>query len=407
MQRSGSESCDESIRRLIKRAARAIFSDGALEPSSDKFSVSLPVTNASLPEYYRLERFADREDYHSRLQIYSNVNAIQADWDVGAGDMGQLSRITLIDPCAAANILCEELPWDVAYRAIQSIKCVAREGLPSIDCIVEAWSHGKASAGITAERANQMVDSLRVIDAAQKFTKNGQDVLLRRLSARLFKDSKRIEALSRQIAFLIGAPAEDNDVFSRLGLVKHPQPMLLSGPLDCGVLVNGKVIPLAFPYLGFRPDVIEQLVVPERKIRRLLTIENLASFNEAAEDHEKSRDLLIVYIAGSPTPSFLSAYNRILRYVKPIEVMHWGDIDVGGFRIAARLSDSIESEGYKLHLWKMNPSEFAICQNFPDSEKKVEEVLAICEKHGWISEAEGLRQTPLFQEQEFIDWESP
>lgn len=409
MLRSGADACDESMRRLIKKAARAVFADGELDPSEEKISVSLPATNSSLREYYRLERFADREEYHARLQIYSNAKAIKVDWDVGAGERGQLSRVTLLDPKAVVSIFGEELPWEVASRAIARIAAVAKEGLPNVDHIIDAWRFGKAPGGVPAERANQLVDSMRIIDAAQRLSEGGQDVLLRKLSARLFSDSKRIEALSRQLAFLLGEPAEteEDDVFARLGLVKHPQPMLLSGPPGCSIRIEGIAIPLAYPYLGFRPDTIKGLVASSDPIRRVLTIENLASFNEAADLEKNARDLLIVYLAGNPTPSFLAAYNRILSSVEPTEILHWGDIDVGGFRIAARLADSIRSIGHSLKLWRMNPLEVASGQQKTVPEKKIEEASTICEKYGWNKEAEGLRSNPVFQEQEFLDWALP
>lgn len=406
MLNSGADACDESIRRLIKKAARAIFADGALEPSVDKFLVSLPATKPSLPEYYRLERFADREVYHARLQIYSKAKAIKVDWDLGAGERGQLLRVTLLDPKAVVRILGEELPWEVASQAIARIESVAKEGLPDIDHIVDAWRHGKTAAGVSAERANQLVDSMRVIDAAQSLSEGGRDVLLRRLSAKLFSDSKRIEALSHQLAFLLGesAETEEEDIFARLGLVKHPQPMLLSGPLGCSIQIDGGFIPLAPPYLGFRPDTIKGLNGP---IRRVLTIENLASFNEAADSAEKEKDLLIVYLAGNPTPSFLAAYNRILESLGSVKVLHWGDIDVGGFRIAARVADSIRSIGQSIYLWRMNPLEVASGQQRAIPNKKIIDASTICEKYGWNEEAEGLRQNPIFQEQEYLDWIPP
>ncbi|WP_225972362.1 Wadjet anti-phage system protein JetD domain-containing protein [Hydrogenovibrio thermophilus] len=397
------------MRRLIKKAARAIFADGALEPSVEKFSVSLPATKSSLQEYYRLERFADREEYHARLQIYSKVKAIAVDWDLGAGDRGQLARVTLLDPKAVVNILGEELPWEVASRAIAKIESVAREGLPNVDRIVDDWRRGKAPAGVAAERANQLVDSMNIIDAAQKLSEGGQDVLLRKLSARLFHDSKRIEALSRQLAFLLGEPteSEQEDVFARLGLVKHPQPMLLSGPTGCKIQIDGEAIPLAYPYLGVRPDNIRGLICSSDRIRRVLTIENLASFNEAADSSENAKDLLIVYLAGNPTPSFLAAYNRILGSLEPTKILHWGDIDLGGFRIAARLADSVKTMGYTLDLWRMNPLEVVTGQQKTAPQKKIEEVSTICKNYGWSKEAEGLQNSPVFQEQEFIDWVSP
>lgn len=89
------------------------------------------------------------------------------------------------------------------------------------------------------------------------------------------------------------------------------------------------------------------------------------------------------------------------------EILHWADIDVGGFRIAARLADSIRSTGHSLKLWRMNPLEVASGQQKTVPKKKIEEALTICEKYGWNKEAEGLWSNPVFQEQEFLDWAPP
>src|SRR5690606_13241675 len=115
-------------------------------------------------------------EYHARLQIYSNAKAIKVDWDVGAGERGQLSRVTLLDPKAVGSILGEELPWEVASRAIARIAALAKEGLPTVDPIIDAWRRGKAPAGVPAERANQLVDSMRIIHAAHKLSEGAQDV---------------------------------------------------------------------------------------------------------------------------------------------------------------------------------------------------------------------------------------
>jgi len=404
----GSSACNSTIHRLIKRTARQVFAEGNLSPAEEKLSVSLPATQASLPEYYRLERFADRKDYHARLHTFINAGAVSVEWDRRAGERGQLQRVTLTSPKTAANILGIDLPWDIASTAIQDLSAVAKEGLPAIDHIIDGWRRGKAPGGVTADKASQIIDSMRVIDAAQCMGANDKDMLVRRLSAHLFGYTKRIEALSRPIAFLLGeADGSEEDIFARLGLVKYPQPMLLSGPGSCQVELGEDIVPLVRPYLGLRPDTVKGLQVGSENIGCLLTIENLASFNEAAENASNPNDILLVYVAGNPTPSLLSAYSRLLTSVKPATIMHWGDIDVGGFRIAARLADTAKSVGYQLKLWRMNPADTATDQNNEANKKKIEQIAVICEKYGWIRELEGFEQHPVFQEQEFISWEPP
>lgn len=405
----GSVACDTTIQRLIKRAARRVFSEGDLPPTPEQITVCFPATKASLSEYYSLERFADREEYHARLQTFINSGAVTVVWDRSAGERGQLERVNLTNPTAAADLLGIELPWDIASAAIRDLRSVANEGLPPIDYITDGWRHGKAPGGVTADKASQFVDSMRVIDAAQRMGAHDKDLLLRRLSAHLFGDTKRIEALARQITFLLGEPdgSEEDDVFARLGLVKHPQPMLLSGPPSCGVQVGEEIVPLVRPYLGLRPDTIQGLHVGKNHIRCFLTIENLASFNEAAQDASNPDDMLLIYVAGNPTPSLLAAYSRLLKSAKPLTVMHWGDIDVGGFRIAARLADNAMAAGHRLALWRMTPSELVAEQNDKASKNKIGQIEVICEKYGWMSELESLKQHPVFQEQEFIRWEQP
>lgn len=404
---SGYTACNTTVHRLIGRVANRLFANGDLEAGAEQFAVSFPATQASMSEYYRLERFADREDYHARLQTFVGMGAVSAEWDRSAGERGQLARVTIVNPAAAADLLRCDLPWDIALKAIRSFKSVAGEGRPVIDRIIDGWRHGKSPGGVAAENAGQFIDALLVIDTAQRLGGEEKDLVLRRLSAHLFGDSKRIESLARQIAFLVGEPeaADGEDIFARLGLVKYPQPMLLSGPASCCVRAGDQTVPFVQPYLGLRPDIIESLQVGNTPIKRLVTIENLASFNEAAQDLTNPKDLLLIYVAGNPTPSLLAAYGRILKSVKPEEVLHWGDIDVGGFRIAARLAERALEVGYRLELWHMNPAESATTKLDKASGDKIDRVVTICEKYGWIGEMEGVKQHPVFQEQEFINWE--
>jgi hypothetical protein len=403
---SGKAACDRTIERMVGLAARRIFKEGCNPDVIDQIDISLPATTASLPEYYQLERFADREEYHARLEMFISAGSVKADWDRRAGDKGQLTRISMHSLTKAAEILGIDLPWEIARTAVRAIEDIATPGLPSVEQIKYAWLHGKVPGGVPADKAVRFIDSMRVIQAAEKLGGQEQDLLLRRLSIELFGDSKRIESLVRPLSYLLGGDetTDGSDVFSKLGLVKHPQPMLISGPNTCGIRVKGGSVLIIHPYIGIRPDTIEGIKNGNNYIRRVLTIENLASFNEAAEHPDNPDDLLMVYVAGNPTPSLLSAYAIILRDLQPSNVMHWGDIDVGGFKIAARLAEKASSVGQNINLWKMNPEEIAICQKENAGAKETTEIINICKKYGWVDEAKGVTNIPAFQEQEAIKW---
>jgi hypothetical protein len=69
----------------------------------------------------------------------------------------------------------------------------------------------------------------------------------------------------------------------------------------------------------------------------VLTIENLTTFHLASRLLEGQR-ALIIFTGGMPSPSWVGAYRHILGALpQDVLVYHWGDIDLGGFRIAARI----------------------------------------------------------------------
>lgn len=407
---AGQKACDRTIKRLIEKAARRVFADGSLEPRAELVTVSLPATQASLPEYFGLERYADREEYHARIQACVNSGSIKVDWDRRAGERGQLERLTLRDPEELGRITGTQLPWQIAATACRKLKQVAGSSLPNVDHILNGWARGNAPGGVPPAKWPQFVDAMRAIDAAMKADAVKVDVPVRRLSAQLFGDSKRLESLARPLEFLLG-DAESNDdhdhVFARLGLVKYPQPMLLSGLAAWTVHTTGGKVDLVPPYLGVRPDVIQSIASSGPAIRRILTIENLASFNEAAAATGNPDDLLLVYVAGNPTPSWLSAYRRMLRSAQPEQIAHWGDIDVGGFRIAGHLSAAAKLEGISLRLWKMRPNDYPTEQGATPTDCELEQAQRLCAVHGWTSELEALGNLRRFYEQELLPWVPP
>ncbi|ODS22405.1 hypothetical protein AB835_14320 [Candidatus Endobugula sertula] len=222
---------------------------------------------------------------------------------------------------------------------------------------------------------------------------------------KVFSDTKRIEKLAKPLSFLLGSTELDEQIFTHLGLVKHPQPILLSGHSAHQVIIDNHTLSLIKPYVGLRPDVITGIGSKVGSIKTVLTIENLASFNEAAEYSKNPNDLLIIYVAGNPTPSLLAAYKRILYFARPTAVLHWGDIDVGGFKIAARIAATAKQEGFALSLRQMNPLEVAKNQPIMDDKKSIDTIEKLCHEFRWHDEIVGLKKHPAFQEQENINWQ--
>ncbi|WP_339437624.1 Wadjet anti-phage system protein JetD domain-containing protein [Pseudomonas sp. EL_65y_Pfl1_R32] len=89
----------------------------------------------------------------------------------------------------------------------------------------------------------------------------------------------------------------------------------------------------------------------------LLTIENLTTFHQAAKALLPNRPGLVIYTAGMPSPTWGKAYANILMSLPDsTRILHWGDHDEGGFRVAARVAHFATTTGRHLEPWYMDAS---------------------------------------------------
>jgi hypothetical protein len=144
----------------------------------------------------------------------------------------------------------------------------------------------------------------------------------------------------------------DEEVFGELGLVKFPPTLLLAG--TCTVNSQGQQITLARPYLGFAPRAIDSFSGIE-STRVFLSVENLTTFHELTRLARPGDGHLLLYSAGMPSPSWLHVYSLLLE-VLPLEakILHTGDIDAGGFRIAEFIAKAAQRQKRSLHLHGMD-----------------------------------------------------
>ncbi len=180
--------------------------------------------------------------------------------------------------------------------------------------------------------------------------------ILRMASIALFGDSKRLEALTAWLDLLVAgelAPSglEDEQVWSALGLRREPQPLLLAGQ-GAVQLDDGSRHVLPRRWLGFPMDAVRGIAT---EVHALLSIENLASFHEAAALRDDA-PVLLLYTGGMPSPTWRAAYARLLAGLPTDAALyHWGDIDRGGFRIAAKLAETAAAASRCLQPWLMSP----------------------------------------------------
>lgn len=386
------------LQRLLRKGEAALL-------RGDARPASLPMTSASSArEYLSLASLDERERFHAQIALAERAGAITVLRDRHRGDGEQLLRVSVADLPALAACLGVELVAsrvDAAARALQPLT----GRFPVVAQVLEAWRNGRRVRGSGPEAADDLADAARAVagclDAPER------DRLLRRESVRLFGDSKRLESLTPWLDLLasgelVAEGALDRPhVWAMLGLRREPQPLLLAGS---GWLQLAQArLPLVRPWLGIPPEALHAL---ETSARIVLSIENLASFHEAARLPDTGPCLLL-YTGGMPSPAWRQAYVRILAGLAPgTQAYHWGDIDEGGFRIASVLAAAARDAGHRLRPWRMSPAmlpdDVAACARLPEP-ATLRAMRHYATRAGWQEVARELEGRPILLEQEALD----
>lgn len=339
----------QALLKLLRRA------ENASGRSEDGRNIGLRFSSESLPAYSVIGTHAEKEACHGDLLLAERDGAISIEWDRRAGERNQILRIQLLDREALARHLGVVPRWDAVARAAQHLGPHLTE-YPVLEAVLASWRRGAKVRGTGPEDVEAWTYAVAVVSHCR--AQVATDVAVRRLSAQLTGDSKRVEQLSAPIDVLIqgevAAPVRDpEDVFNELGLVKFPPTFLISGALQ--VRVGDQHVPIDAPYLGFPPSAITAFASCET-VAVLLTVENLTTFHELVGQRQHIPAAVLLYTGGMPSPSWKRVYRLLLTSL-PVEarVFHWGDIDAGGFRIADHLAACAGEVGRRVELHAMSP----------------------------------------------------
>lgn len=388
----------QALGKLLK------LTENAVARKSDK-SVSLLFSEKSFPAYFTFDTNVQKESCNAELMRATLCGAIDIEWDRRAGDKSHVSRILIKDCNALASFLNIKPRWDVVAFAREALSSKI-ESYPILSELIEQWGKGLSSRGTSPTQFQDWIDAIRVIEYCRSSTKD--DIPVRRLSASMMHDSKRIESLYSVIDALwqnnLAVPHRSQDeVFSEIGLVKFPPTFLIAGNVE--VNYGGTVLPVIIPYLGFAPSVINGFQIGPESMG-ILTVENLTTFHELAVRRLECSNLVVVYTGGMPSRSWVSAYRKLLDAM-PINssVWHWGDIDGGGFRIADRIACICREvcKQLKLHMMGGGMSDdSSVSVRHKMTASEVGQVSKICIKNGWQDELGWVERNKLAIEQESI-----
>ncbi len=315
------------------------------------------LTKGDLVEYRRLNSLDRKESFESTMTAARVEGAVELVWDGGVTQTGFIERINLADVRQLGNFLELKLAQDKVAEAQEQLATIATS-FPVVHEVLRRWTELRKTRGLGPESVEDWKSAARTIEFCQSFSVDQPLSLpIREASARLFNDSKRIEKLTVPLDILLansieGEARDGPSVWQELGLFREEHPVLLAGNVVAER--EGVTARLDTPYMGLPAGTVRRLMsVP----KMVLTIENLTTFHSEAR-RRSNEELLLIYTAGMPSPAWRAMYIRILAALpSDVPVYHWGDIDEGGFRIAATLSQDSRTVRHILQPWSMRPED--------------------------------------------------
>lgn len=358
----------------------------------------MKMTESSCPEYASLPTLEALESFEAQIRLAERDGALVVDRDRLRGDGERLQAIGVRDIASLATFL-GIVPHGDQVAAAERRLAPSIERFNVIARVLAAWRDNRKVRGRGPEALDDVADALRVMEAQVP----GEERILRQESTRLFGDSKRIERLTPWLEVLaLGEVSPTglsrDDIWAACGLRREPQPMLVAGEGELTVATRG--VRLAKPYLGVAAKAIEGFATAATC---LVSIENLTSFHQAAQAWG-DQPLVLVYSGGMPSPAWRRAYRCLLAGLPAqASIHHWGDIDEGGFRIAAVIAAEAAASGRSLLPWAMSPEDLppSLRAGRPRAEPGVlSRMKANAIKAGWPEVAESLAHFQILFEQE-------
>lgn len=379
-----------ALERLFRAASREQAGVSSRGPA---------ITAGSLASYRALPRLKDKEEFEAVL-LHAQAQGAVAIVRERREPNGLIERVDLVDIDRLAQVLGQRTPAAVLEEA-RHVLAPWLQQEPALCEVLERWALLKNVRASGPEQAQDWADACSVLEYCRAQLDEGlQDIPVRDASARLFKNSKRIEALTPHLDVLLtqsvsSPPRPQEAVLQEIGLFREPQPARLSGLLT--VQRERGAFPLDRPYCALPPSTVLGM---QSTPSRVLTIENLTTFHVQARALCDS-DVLCIYTAGMPSPAWVEMYRRLLASVPAhVPVQHWGDVDEGGFRIAAFLARVVLSMGRTLTPHRMSPSDIAPEQARPAEGATLSRMVQFAQAAGWEELAARIQAAGILAEQE-------
>lgn len=295
--------------------------------------IALKFTKDTLGDYFNEYRPEYKKEINEQCQSLKEKDYIEVLWK--RFQEGHIIERVVLNVDSVDKIYIElnrTQKKSFEAEAVETFKCY---------CELDNWLGSFAremkyriEAGASIKRYLDIEDHKSIKDimfALSRIIVQDKEIPRRVFSIQLFNDSKKLERIEPKLTRIMidfGGFSSDMDGLSQANIIKNPGYVYLkgSGVFRCNgerldlKLLNGEI--------GLSSSIIENLEVDTIKANRIVTIENLTTFHTYTPDNE-----LIIYLGGYHNEVRRKMLIKIYKAAEDIPFYHWGDIDLGGFRI--------------------------------------------------------------------------
>lgn len=341
------------------------------------------LTAAQMADYHALRSVTQKSQCEITLLEASRQGAISLTKDKHNPEGGFIQRIDLEDVDVLARFLGQTPYSSHLASASQQLNALV-ECHPVLSEVIQKWAAMGKVRALGPQDVQTWLDAARVIAfCADRASKDAISIPIREASAKLFNNSKRIERLVAPVDVLLQGSIESpprpfSEVWEEIGLFREEQPVLLAGNVT--IKRQRLTAQLDAPYAGFAAYGV--LGVASTPLQ-VMTIENLTTFHSEAK-RRCEEPILLIYTAGMPSPAWRAMYARLLSSIPAtVPVHHWGDIDEGGFRIAAALAKVALANGHVLKPYAMSPEDVPLDMQNKASDRTLDRIRHFAAVAGW------------------------
>ena len=336
----------EVLNKLVDRYERR--RDYCSTPKSPRRTL-LRINSKHFPDYFHVSNSSYRLMFNAEMEALERLGFVNLEWV--RFDRGHtLERVALAeDMLRAIYQALERRSKEEIYREAAGYLMELKAAAPPLihsyydELMRKLAAYESLPPPLRPGKNDELLDLLRGFNAL--FVPRDEETAKRTLSVQLYGDSKRWQQLEKGILQLLrnyyrtigdaDAEADDATLLGEWGIVNNPGHIHLAGPLVLGTSRGQIDLSLFEPDLGLPTRMVKELVVVDCPAKAVVTVENLTSFYQYVLEGPPGQ--LAIYLGGFAGTACRLFLQKLYRFFQEREDMvpfyHWGDLDLGGFKI--------------------------------------------------------------------------